>query len=81
MPSWIVVFKSEGSMAGLLGPYTKYEAQRKVDKIEERCEVIDTIATDEVRAKREIKEQLCDVLGYQEGTKRIHSTKATSETY
>ena len=79
MPSWVIVFKDMGGMPGLLGPYTRFRADRLADKLEERHEVVDTVSQNSVRAKREIKEKLVNEYGYSRGSKRIHKPTKVAE--
>ena len=61
-------------MSRLMGPYTAYRAQQVADKLDVRHEILQTTASDPMRAKREIKEHLIQEHGYEDGTKNISST-------
>lgn len=78
MPSWIIVFRADGKMPGLMGPYTPYQAQKVADRIEEKHEIIETIHHNVMKAKREIKEKLVQDYGYSVGSRRMSAPKQGS---
>lgn len=72
MPTWIYVPNPTGKTQGLMGPYTRFRAQRVADKLEVEHMVVDTVSSDPVRAKRELKRKIIEESGYAEGSRRIH---------
>ena len=83
MPSWIYIFPTEEKKSpGLMGPYTGLQARRVADKIEARHEVILTVSSDPVRARREIKRKVIEEYGYEKGSKRFSPRESiVRETY
>jgi len=72
MASWLCILNPGSRSVGVRGPFTRWEAMRKADKLEnEKYIIVNTATSNKDAARSKIKEEIIEEFGYELGKKNV----------